>query len=845
VHRVSGQPFDSLDSRVGWAANGSGVAAARRRILRFVRLRRRKVWPHKRRRIRKLRLAVLLLVLLALSLVSFTYGLITAVAGEIPELDPARIEKREQNGYIYDRRGQKILAVLRGSESRVLVDSSEIAPVMKHAIVAIEDKRFYEHRGVDLRAIARAFWADVRQKVVQGGSTITQQFIKNALIEDERSIGRKLKEAALAWQLTKEWSKDKILTEYLNTIYFGNGAYGIQQAALTYFKHGASKLTLAEAALLAGIPSDPARYDPVANPRAARARRALVLRSMLEQGLVTRTGYRKAVRAPLPEPDQIRLPGTLSPEDAPYFVNYVLQQLIDKYGTAEVFGGGLKVRTTIDLELQAVGRQAIAKWLTRDEGPEAALVAVNPQNGDVLAMIGGSNFRESQFNLAVQGERQPGSSFKPFVLAAALHHGISPENTFASKEIDIPFENRVWHVENYEGSYLGSADLETATIHSDNSVYAQLTSLVGPENVATMARQLGIRSDLAPYLSIGLGAQAVNPLEMARAYSAFANGGLRIDGRLIGNRPRAIAWVRRHGELRRNEPDKKRVLSPAKGSIVNSLLQKVISRGTGRAAVLPGYAAAGKTGTTENHGDAWFVGYTPRLAVAVWVGYPTELRPMLTEFNGEPVAGGTWPARIWRTFMLEALKRLELRSEPFSPAAYLPASPRYVVFREGRLELDNGQCRNAVQLLVFSGEGPNRTADCKPNEVEVPTLVRSKLTDARARLAAEPLTPKVVLKPARPGQRPGIVVRQIPPNGTLTAYDEVTLVVTKPLHGVVPRVVGLRLERALSRLRRAKLRPVVPDRDDGDLSRRIVRQSPAGGVAAAPGMSVRLVLRRK
>jgi penicillin-binding protein 1A len=807
-----------------------------------VRLRRRKLWPRKRRRIRKLRVSVLLLVLIGLALVSFTYGLITAVAGEIPELDPDRIQAREQNGYIYDRRGQRVLAVLRGSESRVLIESGEIAPVMKHAIVAIEDHRFFDHQGVDVRAIARAFWADVRQnEIVQGGSTITQQFIKNALIEDDRSIGRKLKEAALAWQLEQEWSKDKILTEYLNTIYFGNGAYGIQQAALTYFKHGAGSLTLPEAALLAAIPSDPGRFDPVTNPRAARVQRTLVLRAMLRQGLITRTAFLKASRAPLPEPDRVRLPGTRSP-DAPYFVNYVMQQLVDQYGTAEVFGGGLKVRTTIDLELQELGRQAIAKWLTNDEGPEAALVAVNPQNGDVLAMIGGSNFRESQFNLAVQGTRQPGSSFKPFVLAAALDQGISQHNTFASKEIDIPFDNRIWHVENYEGSYLGSADLETATILSDNTVFAQLTSLVGPRNVANMARRLGIKSDLQPYLSIGLGSQAVNPLEMARAFSAFANGGLRVDGEVFGNRPRAIAWVRRKGETEKNEPDKKRALTPAKTATLNSILQQVVTKGTGKRAALPGFVAAGKTGTTENHGDAWFVGYTPRLAVAVWVGYPKELRPMLTEFDGNEVAGGTWPALIWKTFMQKALKELQAEPEAFPSPGGLYSGPRYVVFRDGRLQLDNGLCRNAVQLLVFSGEGPSRTADCKPNEVEVPRLVGAELTDARARLAAQPLTPKVVKKPARPGQRPGLVVDQIPPRGTLSANEEVTLIVTKPLHGVVPRVVGLRLERALRRLERVKLRPIVPGRDEDDMSKRIVRQFPAGGVAAAPGMAVRLVL---
>jgi penicillin-binding protein 1A len=807
-----------------------------------VRLRRRNLWPRKRRRIRKLRLSVLLLVLLGLSLVSFTYGLITAVATEIPDLDPARIQAREQNGYIYDRRGQKILAVLRGSESRVLVKSSEIAPVMKHAIVAIEDRRFFDHRGVDLRAIARAFWADVREKeVVQGGSTITQQFIKNALIEDDRSIGRKLKEAALAWQLEQDWPKDKILTEYLNTIYFGNGAYGIQQAALTYFKHGASKLTLPEAALLAAIPSDPARYDPVTNPRAARDRRALVLQAMHQQGIITNTGFRKAVDAKLPEPDSVGLPGTRS-QDAPYFVNYVMQQLVDKYGTAEVFGGGMKVRTTIDLELQEIAREAIAKWLTNDGGPQAALVAVNPQNGDVLAMVGGSNFRESQFNLAVQGERQPGSSFKPFVLASALDQGISPQNSFTSKEIDIPFDNKIWHVENYEGSYVGRANLQTATILSDNSVYAQLTSLVGPGNVVRMAHRLGIRSDLQPYLSIGLGAQGVNPLEMARAFSAFANGGLRIDGEVFGNRPRAIAWVRRPGATDRNEPDKRRVLTPAKTATLNSILQQVITQGTGKRAALKGFVAAGKTGTTENHGDAWFVGYTPRLAVAVWVGYPKELRPMLTEFDGQEVAGGTWPALIWKSFMQKALKKLDAEPESFPSPGFLYSGPRYVVWRNNQLQLDNGYCRNAVQLLVFSGEGPTRTANCKPNEVSVPVLLRTELAEARARLAAQPLTPTIVYKWARPGQRPGMVVGQIPKGGTLSANDEVTLIVTKPRYGVVPTVVGLQLERALRRLERVKLRPVVPERDGDDPSPRIVRQVPAGGVAAAPGMTVRLVL---
>lgn len=317
-----------------------------------------------------------------------------------------------------------------------------------------------------------------------------------------------------------------------------------------------------------------------------------------------------------------------------------------------------------------------------------------------------------------------------------------------------------------------------------------------------------------------------------------------MDGEVFGNRPRAIAWVRREGEAEKNEPRKQRVLTPAKTATLNSILQQVLTEGTGKRAAVPGYVAAGKTGTTENHGDAWFVGYTPRLAVAVWVGYPKELRPMLTEFDGGEVAGGTWPALIWKTFMVKALEKLEAEPEAFPSPGFLYSGPRYVVFRDGRLQLDNGNCRNAVQLLVFSGEGPSRTANCKPNEVDVPVLVRSEVADARARLAAQPLTPTVVYKPARPGQLPGIVVGQIPRRGTLSANDEVTLIVTKPLHGVVPKVVGLRLERALRRLEQRKLRPVVPERDEDDMSRKIVRQFPAGGVAAAPGMTVRLVLAR-
>jgi penicillin-binding protein 1A len=790
-----------------------------------------------RRRIRKLRLLALLLVLGLLGSASFGFGFMTAVAKEIPRLDPSRQDAQQENSYILDYAGTRNLAVLRGGENRVIVDSDKIAPLMKQAIVAVEDRRFFEHRGVDARAIGRAFWADIRnQSVVQGGSTITQQFVKNVYVKNQRSIARKLREAALAWQLEQQWSKDKILTEYLNTIYFGNGAYGVEQAARVYFGRSARRLTLPQAALLAGIPSDPTRFDPKTNPRAARDRRAVVLQMMADQGIISQAELVAALEAPLPKPQEIRLPGSLATDKAPYFVNYVKQQLVDKYGAQEVFGGGLTVKTTIDLRLQELARKAIAKWLT-DVGPEAALVAVQPSSGRVMAMVGGSNFRESQFNLAVQGERQAGSSFKPFVLSAALREGLSTSNTFVSEPVEIWADGRLWDVENYDQSYLGTIDIRTATIHSDNAVYAQLTQLVGPRAVVDAAKELGITSRLNAYYAIGLGAEPVNPLEMARAFSSFANHGVRVDGKLFGNAPRAIVSVKHDGKVAENTPAGHRALDPGKAAIVNDILQGVVRQGTGRAAALPDRRpVAGKTGTTENYGDAWFVGYTPQLAVAVWVGYPSELRPMLTEFHGDAVAGGTYPALIWKSFMETALPALGAEPAPFEPPEYAPAESRSIVMRDGLLQADNGYCRGAHQVLVFYGEAPRRTADCKPNEVEVPKVVGSRLGAARDQLASTPLSPTVVYKPAAPKQPLGVVVRQDPRAGSrVSANDRVILVLVKAEHGVVPKLVGLSVDAAEEKLHSLKLEPDV--KGDG----RVVAQRPKWGVAAAPGMPITLI----
>jgi penicillin-binding protein 1A len=794
------------------------------------------------RRIRKLRLLALVLVLGLLSMASFMFGMVTAIASQLPQYDPAHQQKIAHDGYIFDRNGQ-LLAVLRGKESRVILTSEQIAPIMKQAIVAIEDKRFYEHRGVDLRAIGRALVADIENKsVVQGGSTITQQFIKNAYVKDNRSIARKLKEAALAWQLEQRKSKDWILTAYLNTIYFGNGAYGIGQAALTYFQKPASKLTLPEAALLAGIPRDPTQFDPVTNPKAAKERRRVVLDQMLQQGVIAPDQYHAARSAALPSPDEVRLPGTLE-RQGQYFVNYVKQQLVsdEDYGPGAVFGGGLRVHTTFDIGLQMMARKAIAKVLTDPDGPQAALVAIDPRDGAIRAMVGGSNYRESQFNLAVQGERQPGSAFKPFVLATALDEGVSPSTRFTSHPVVIPLGDKLWQVNNYEGEYLGSIDLQTATIHSDNSVYAQLTSLVGPQNVARTAREAGIHSKLNSYFAIGLGAEAANPLEMARAYSTFANGGRRIDGSILGNVPRAITQIGTGKNRKVNEPVAHRVLSPEKNAILNSILQRVVTEGTGHRAALSDRPVAGKTGTTENYGDAWFVGSVPQLTVAVWVGYPRELRPMETEYHGDPVAGGTFPADIFKTFMEKALPYLHDQPEPFPSTAIPYGTAQEVVFRDGRLQRDNGKCHSPKVVLFISSDDPRETANCKPNEVDVPDVVGQPVQAARQRVAGQPLTPDVVFREAAAGEKANVVIAQRPKAGRLSAYDRVTLYVAKPTHGIVPRLIGLPLDTAQKKLERRGLKVQVDEAPRGR-SGHVVFQLPRPGVAAAPGMLVRLAV---
>ncbi|HEY1357503.1 MAG TPA: transglycosylase domain-containing protein [Thermoleophilaceae bacterium] len=636
--------------------------------------------PRRRPKLKKLRLALILVGLGALALVSTVFGMLMAVASDLPALEN-RAEYRNARNSTLLSANMKPIATLTGNNNRILLGQADISPNIKNALIAIEDKRFYQHKGVDYKGIARAMWQDLlRQKAAQGGSTITQQFVKNALsAQGHRSVFQKMREAALAYHLERKWSKSKILTEYLNTVYFGNGAYGVESAMRTYY--GSTVLpsttpaglpqdesqprnqkqilsrdaTPAEAALLAGMIASPSLYDPADNPRTATKRRNEVLKDMLDQGSLTHQDYLDAVATAVPSKNQITPPRPDS--DQPYFSSWLTQQLVDRYRPGLVFGGGLKVRTTIDPELQQAAEQAISSNLT-GVGPDASLVAIENKTGKIRAMVGGSNFNERPFNLATEGHRQPGSSFKPFTLVAALERGYGPASTFTSQPKIFPVPHsrgkEKFVVHNFENSYSGIASLSSATAHSDNSVFAELGLRIGTRKIAHLGEKMGLRTPIStnPAMTLGGLKEGVTPLEMAYAYSTIANKGVKVTGSLApdGQGPVAIESVNGSGIDDHDQKRSERVFPESVGETAQEMLAGVIQGGTGTHAQI-GEFAAGKTGTTENYGDAWFVGFNKELTVAVWVGYADKLKPMKTEYRGGPVEGGTYPADIWHDFM--------------------------------------------------------------------------------------------------------------------------------------------------------------------------------------------------
>ncbi|MDO9406871.1 transglycosylase domain-containing protein [Patulibacter sp.] len=635
--------------------------------------------PRPRLRFRWVRLLLLLVPLGALAVVSTVFGMMMAVSTDLPDLDTAKEFQTAKNSVLMDRNGRPI-GVLADS-SRYIVASDQISTPMKDAVVAMEDERFYKNSGVDLKGIGRAVVQDVvSQSAAQGASTITQQLVKVSLeAEDQRTVFQKLREAALAYHMTKQWSKAKILTTYLNRIYFGNGAYGVESAARTYFGSAhdgcqppgdpcAAELTPAEAALLTAVIASPSRFDPLTEPEAALRRRNTVLLKMQQQGKLSQEDYELAKNEPLPTRDQVQ-PPTLDATN-PYFASWVSAQLIDKVGAQRTYEGGLKVTTTLDAGLQKAAEASIKAYLTRPTGPQASMVVIDNKTGEVRAMVGGRDYATKPYNLATQGQRQPGSSFKPFVLTQALREGISPQKVYSSKKqtLNVRDENgrkEKFVVTNDESAYSGRSTISRALTFSDNSVYAQLGQDVGIPKVARLITRMGVRTPVSKNAALALGAprRGVTVLDLAHAYETFATRGLRINGTLGGPGGGAVGIkeIQEPGRKTRvNKRRAERVISTDVADTATSIMRTVVSKGTGHRAQYGGFAA-GKTGTTENNVDAWFAGFSRDLTVVVWVGYPDSGKPMQTEWQGEPVEGGTFPAAIWGDFMGRAKTILDAR----------------------------------------------------------------------------------------------------------------------------------------------------------------------------------------
>ena len=610
---------------------------------------------------------------------------------ELP-VDPRVAETLDQTSFICASEVQvncnasNAMAQLHGTEDRVVVTYEEIPDILRQAVVAAEDRDFFEHDGVDPVSIGRAAYSDIRGRAVrQGGSTITQQYVKQEYLSSEQSLTRKIKEAAMALKLEQQISKKEILTRYLNTVYFGRGAYGVQAASRAWFKHDIEGLDAGEAAFLAGLLRNPTGADPYRGAEAlkeAERRRRLVLQAMTEEGYVTRTERSMLLDRTMnpldptvelgdrfikPPPKASTLGEAVKGKEwgSEYFAEHVRKWLVKEFGSDDVYGGGLKVYTTIDLGMQKAAYEAVTTTLNQDGDPAGSIVAINDQ-GQVKAMMGGTDFDTTQLNLATgtQGGglgRQPGSIFKVFALADAVRKGYSLQSVLPSPpKIEIPDpvcrdeEGKTWNVRGGPG---GSSSLVTATKGSINTVFAQLMSRLGPDKVLQTAKDMGVSApELAPFCALVLGGGEVSVLDMAAGYSTLANSG-------VAKAPIVVTRVEfPDGRVIDYAADEEEVLTPDQANRVTFALEQVVAGGTGAAANI-GRPAAGKTGTTQNNADAWFVGYTPTLTAAVWMGYPQGLIPM-TDVHGIEVQGGTFPAEMWKKFMTAATADVESGAFP-------------------------------------------------------------------------------------------------------------------------------------------------------------------------------------
>jgi len=723
-----------------------------------------------------------------------------------------RIPHFPERSTIYAKDGS-VLATLFLDENRTIVHLRKVSPIAQEAVLAIEDDGFYEHGALNAPSVVRALLADIiAGHITQGGSTITQQLVKNAVIQDpEQTFARKFQEAALAIRLEKEYTKDEILELYLNDVYFGNGIYGIGTAADFYFHEPASKLTLTQAALLAGLIQSPADYDPIVHPDKALARRNVVLGRLAALGWVPQEKIDKATAQPIKLPSGV---GHTERKVEPFFVHYIRSLILDKtnhefdaFGRSReqrvhtLYQGGLEIYTTLDPAWQRYAQEAVDQSPSIDpkKGPDVSLVSVDAQTGAIRTMLSGKDYERDQINLVWgggpvpgQGRRQVGSAFKPFTLAAAFENGFPPGKVYDSTS---PFCSKLWIsetgcVSNAESGGGGYVNLWTATQDSINVVFAQLALDVGASNIVDVAHRMGITAPLDAVPSITLGVEEVSTLDMASAYGTLANDGAHCE-------PFAVARVTLPdgSKLYQHKPACTQAIAPEIAHQITAMLEKVVCCGTGRAASGIGRPVAGKTGTAQDYTNVYFAGYTPQVVTAVWVGFPSGQIPMDTYYGGS-VFGGTLAAPIWHTFMVKATAGM--------PVEGFPAPP------------------------------PEQSG-------KIPDVVGMHSADAQKTLVAANFTP--IAEKVDSFEPVNTVLSQTPAGGSSAVLGSgVTLTVSngkgKPV--TVPRVVGLSKVKAVAALEAAGLvaEVVFVDVTDPEQDNLVVAQTPNGNKTVDEGSTV-------
>jgi penicillin-binding protein 1A len=590
-------------------------------------------------------------------LLSVQVGSIMArTAAALPDIRLLENWHPSESTRIFDRQGN-LVANIHGDEDRVVVPLAEISPHIQRAVMAIEDNRFYQHSGVDVRGTMRAMIQNLKRSEVQGGSTITQQLVKNLFLTPERSIGRKIAEAALAMRVEQYYPKNKILEMYLNQVYWGNQAYGIEKAARRYFKKGASDLSIGEAALLAGLLKAPEGLSPYAYPEAANRRKAEVLNNMVEYGYITPEQKNKALNEAVTLSDR-----KVKPSKHPFFVTYVIQELNERYGEDIVRRGGLKVYTTMDEEVQSAAEKALEDGIVKlpksSQVTEGALVALDVQTGEIIAMVGGTDFNKNQFNNATQARRAAGSTFKPLVYLTGFRLGlITPDSPISDRPVSFNTGYSIWTPRNWDGKFMGGMNIRRALTLSRNTPTVQIGMRVGIDEVVKTARLAGVTSHIDRNFSSLLGSSGFSPLEMTNVYATFARGGVRMDPsgirRIEDSRGKPVPWDK-------SEPT--RVFDPDSVSNLVSILVDVVEKGTGRSAMLPNRKVAGKTGTTDKVRDIWFAGFTPDMVAVVWMGNEKYV-PLRGVFSSNA-------AKVWHDF---AAKYYEIK--PVPPSDFPQAAP--------------------------------------------------------------------------------------------------------------------------------------------------------------------------